>query len=695
VYQGDRVIGSAVADLPRKDLVAARIGDGRYGFQVKLSLDLLRDRSEKLQVYAMTARGRFLLERGAIAVPAGATKVPRLTHGLPTAGLLERTEGSVLHGWAYNPDQPNAPATIDVYDDERYLGSATADRERPTSADLGLAGSARGFVFDLGSQADSQLRERLRARVAGTTFELVKSPRFLGMQLAGAAAPTVTVRAAARPKPATVAVLEENDDEQPDDSAADATAIITADSTVGLVILATGAEPKDVVTTIRSWAAQTTLATTAAVVWQGNREDIVENLADEVVRSLEWLDTDLSHDLQVFLRPLEFVVFALPGDVFEPNLASLLARLSGLPDVVAWSNSVEGRSVMRSGDALRFETFLQRSPIGAFAVRRSALARYPGSLANEMRRGMLHAVRVWLALQPELVWSAIEAPIRNSGSMADASVPDASTYGRIVNTDLWALREVGEMGSSLVPKTQPQRISVGIWRGLDRDHIVAIQSLLTNDFGGAIQFLVPTSGSEQKGKDRLARIKDLCDAVPDRVLSQKLVTCGETQAACCAALLAAADGEVVILLDGYAELPAGSLRETLAWALCQRAGVVTTSLRDEADLAIVSAANLMRDGATLAPCLGDQDSVVDGVAPTVMVIEKRKAVEIAGIDAANYPDAWFALEFCLRMRLSGYYSVRLAHISTATHEPAHGPVYPAELPLPTRVLFRAAHLLDG
>src|SRR5690348_9892862 len=28
VYQGDRVIGSAVADLPRKDLVAARIGDG-------------------------------------------------------------------------------------------------------------------------------------------------------------------------------------------------------------------------------------------------------------------------------------------------------------------------------------------------------------------------------------------------------------------------------------------------------------------------------------------------------------------------------------------------------------------------------------------------------------------------------------------------------------------------------------------
>jgi len=78
-----------------------------------------------------------------------------------------------------------------------------------------------------------------------------------------------------------------------------------------------------------------------------------------------------------------------------------------------------------------------------------------------------------------------------------------------------------------------------------------------------------------------------------------------------------------------------------------------------------------------------------------MAIENRKAVEVGGIDAANFPDAWFAFELCLRMRLSGYYSVRLAHISAGSREGSSGPAYPAELPFQTRVLFRAARLLEA
>ncbi len=232
---------------------------------------------------------------------------------------------------------------------------------------------------------------------------------------------------------------------------------------------------------------------------------------------------------------------------------------------------------------------------------------------------------------------------------------------------------------------------MAIWRGWDRSEIPALKSLLGQDFEGALEILVPTSGSAEKGAQRLAKAQALCAA--RRNTTQKLVTTGDTQADCCSALLAAADGEIVVLIDGSVELPSGSaLRELLRWASLDRAGVVTTALKSASDALVANTMDIGRDGVTLyTHATPDGSAVVDGMLPQLMAVSSRKAAAAGGIDAIRFPDAFWPLEFCLRLRQSGYYSMQVCHIVATTQESVKPPA--TSLPLQTRVLLLAADLL--
>jgi hypothetical protein len=686
VYQGEQLIGSAVADLPRKDLITARIGDGRHGFQVKLAIELLKDPDEPLKVYALTSRGRVLLERGVIAPPKSA--IAKQVE-LSTVGFLEKIEGTMLLGWAYNPDQPNSPALVDVYDDERYLGTATADKDRSTSSELGLSGKARGFSFDLRQLDSTVLRERLRARVSGTTFELAKPARFAGTGgVEAVAAVPVAPRVEAPER--NVSGPEEGEEDLVSVDGDDTTDV-AREQQVGLVLIGEDGQAEDVVATVRAWAQQSAAGTSVAVIWRGAREDVVDNLQDDVTRSVVWLDGDFGHELQVFLKACEFVVFAQAGEIFDSGLAALLPRLNGLPDVVVWNGSADARYFARSGEALRLETFLQRPPVGGFVARANAVARYPGSLAQDLRTGHLHAVRLWLALQAELRWCAIETPVRGNTN-GGMSAGDAGGYGKLVAGERWAAREPSGAGPMLVPVRQPKQVSIAIWRGCDRDDLPALRTILNSDFAGTLQLLIPTGGSNRKGQERLTHLRQLCEGV--RSTTQKLVDCPDNPAACCAALLAAADGEVVVMLDGQVALPSSSLAELVSWPLADGVGAVTLALRDASDLMLANAGNIAGGGEVLEPALGDQSRIVDVTSSALIAVEKRKAVAAGGIDVVRYPDAWFAPEFCLRLRLCGYQTIRLTHLSAQVPDGGSGLALPAELPLQTRILFRTAQLLE-
>ncbi len=695
VYQGDRVVGTSVADLPRKDLTAAKIGDGRYGFQVRISTELLQSREEMLHVFAVTGRGRLLLQRGVIAPPAGARVVPAIA-GLPTAGLLARVQGTMLHGWAYNPDQPNTPAQVDVYDDERYLGSAMADRERPTSTEFNLSGSARGFVLDLVQPVDTELCERLRARVAGTTFELGRAASFpwgaSGAVPAEAASPRTLRRTLVSPPVARDVAALDGDDDVVAQPAVTEDISNGADPAFGLVLLAPDAQHKGVIASIKAWSAQTSATTSLMIAGRGAREEITDNLGDEITRSIVWLEGGGTREWSSFIEPLDFVVFASAGDVFDASMVAMLARLRGFPDVVAWSDPANSHAheVLRSGDALRLESFLMRPPVTGFAVRKSALARYPGSLGADLEGGLLHGLRIWLAQQPELRWCAIEPPMRVMAGADGGADVDRSPYSRIAGS--WVVRDPGQGGPVLMPQILPRRVSVGVWRGLDRDTVPALQALLEDVPGLAMQILVPTSGIPEKGDARLARVMALCERAKDRTISHKLVACPATQAACCSALLAAADEEYVVLIDGNVALPPGALPELLAWAAIEKTGAITTAVKDGGDQPVANAMNLSRDGMTIVP--GEGGAIVDGMTPAVMVVANRKAVAVGGIDATNFPDAWFGLEFCLRLRQSGFHSIQLAHIAAVTRDTSGHSPFPSILPLQTRVLFRSANLLE-
>jgi D-alanine transfer protein len=95
-------------------------------------------------------------------------------------GVLDAT-GSVtaIHGWVYDPLQPNMPLRVEFYADEVLLGSTVADVHRDGLRQRGLGNGDHGFVFDIPERARDGKSHRVRLRLAGTSREVDGSPRTL------------------------------------------------------------------------------------------------------------------------------------------------------------------------------------------------------------------------------------------------------------------------------------------------------------------------------------------------------------------------------------------------------------------------------------------------------------------------------------------------------------------------------------
>ena len=183
---GGIVLGRALADLPRRDLVAEGVGDGRHGFRIRL--DKPSPSNKIMLVEVVKGRRRTRLQVGAKAyllaseTPSAKAKPSRAPLAsskpkTPSVGFLDRVNGQNLEGWAVNPLQ-NGPTTVDLFDDEIYLGSVLASLERPRLQETGAPAGARGFSFDLTPVYNAGLLQRLRARVAGTTYDLRRGLQF-------------------------------------------------------------------------------------------------------------------------------------------------------------------------------------------------------------------------------------------------------------------------------------------------------------------------------------------------------------------------------------------------------------------------------------------------------------------------------------------------------------------------------------
>jgi hypothetical protein len=171
-----KVIAEALADLPRDDLASAGKGDGRHGFRLRLPHGLA---GLAVTVEAVARPRNQLLQRGQLLVPEPvAVAKPEKTKPVNRVGVIERLRGRQLSGWAVDPKHPDSPAQLDVFDGERYLGSATCTAARPDVGEAGGPPAARLFVFEAPDDGRPLRPDRLRARVLGTRHDLRRSKAF-------------------------------------------------------------------------------------------------------------------------------------------------------------------------------------------------------------------------------------------------------------------------------------------------------------------------------------------------------------------------------------------------------------------------------------------------------------------------------------------------------------------------------------
>ena len=91
-------------------------------------------------------------------------------------GTLDRIGCAWIEGWAWDPQQPETPIAVDLYDGETLLGTMTADRLRPDLVRKKKGNGKHGFVFHTPASLRDGMVHQIHVKIAGPEFELNKSP---------------------------------------------------------------------------------------------------------------------------------------------------------------------------------------------------------------------------------------------------------------------------------------------------------------------------------------------------------------------------------------------------------------------------------------------------------------------------------------------------------------------------------------
>jgi hypothetical protein len=92
-------------------------------------------------------------------------------------GSLDRVGCERIEGWAWDPQQPETPIAVDIYDGETLLTTVTADRFRRDLVRNHKGDGKHGFVFGTPAVLKDERTHLIHARIAGQGVEMFKSPQ--------------------------------------------------------------------------------------------------------------------------------------------------------------------------------------------------------------------------------------------------------------------------------------------------------------------------------------------------------------------------------------------------------------------------------------------------------------------------------------------------------------------------------------
>ncbi len=94
-------------------------------------------------------------------------------------GTLDRVSCMRIEGWAWDARQPEAPIAVELYDGNRLLATALADRWRRDLVANKKGDGRHGFVIDTPADLKDGMAHDIHVKVAGPGIELNRSPEQL------------------------------------------------------------------------------------------------------------------------------------------------------------------------------------------------------------------------------------------------------------------------------------------------------------------------------------------------------------------------------------------------------------------------------------------------------------------------------------------------------------------------------------
>lgn len=174
-----RYATSVAANEMRADLEALGVGNGRYGWRMRLALDA--DQTQPQHVELRIKNGPAIIGGSLALTFADVTLCAEDQAEANTGeivGFYDGMKGSMLHGWARNVRAPDIPAEVELWVDGVHTAGAVADEFRPDLRSRGVGHGRYGFRLPISLDATRRepMQVEIRAKggrpLDGGVFEL-------------------------------------------------------------------------------------------------------------------------------------------------------------------------------------------------------------------------------------------------------------------------------------------------------------------------------------------------------------------------------------------------------------------------------------------------------------------------------------------------------------------------------------------
>jgi D-alanine transfer protein len=175
ILDGQTVIASFAAVQHRDDLTQADKGNGRHGFDVAIPA-VLRDgrmhtvfvriaaRADRPPVNLVGSPRQYCLASAASTAPAD------------DLGTLDGIADGRISGWAWDPDNPDRPVTVELLADGHLVLAVVADELRDDLAQAGKGNGRHGFDIPVPQSLGDGNAHKISVRIKGSSAELNDSP---------------------------------------------------------------------------------------------------------------------------------------------------------------------------------------------------------------------------------------------------------------------------------------------------------------------------------------------------------------------------------------------------------------------------------------------------------------------------------------------------------------------------------------